>query len=303
MRHFLNDKWSKGELERLNAEPWMVELLKANPSYCSWGPHEDYMWVRGRDEGPDEFGRKPSGGWDARVLCESWSARCPSDLDDLNEVVNFYFELERDSETCGLCAGSGYHPDAQWISESFYEHSSPFTAQTAQQREAALIIAGFGDKLPREPLHGRNNFPPQEVLARYGEGFYEFCTEMARGSGFWSDKLTNDEEAALTAAGRSKCGIVGHDATNRGILIEQRCKRFGVPLHCEACGGHGSVFTESGAHVNLILWVLHPRKGASRGVEIKRIQQAELPEVKAFLAEAARRNAERFSRIAAIGGA
>jgi hypothetical protein len=61
----------------------------------------------------------------------------------------------------------------------------------------------------------------------------------------------------------------------------------------------GYVYTEDTAHVNLVLWLLHPRKGCSRGVEIQRIQQEDLPEVFEYLRKAADRNAERFSKIPA----
>lgn len=89
----------------------------------------------------------------------------------------------------------------------------------------------------------------------------------------------------------------GHDAINRHILIEARLKRFGIPKTCTVCDGHGYEYIEPEAHVNLILWILHPRKGCSCGAEIQRIQQDELKEVFAFLRTAAKRNAERFSKI------
>jgi hypothetical protein len=50
----------------------------------------------------------------------------------------------------------------------------------------------------------------------------------------------------------------------------------------------------------LILWWLHPRKGASRGIEIKNIQECDRPAVIDFLKEAAQRNADRFSKVTAI---
>jgi hypothetical protein len=55
--------------------------------------------------------------------------------------------------------------------------------------------------------------------------------------------------------------------------------------------------------LGLVLWILHPRKGASRGVSIARVERTELPAVATWLQEAAERNAERFagtSRFAAI---
>ena len=43
MRIYPSDDYDKEELERLNAEPWMVELLKCNPEYPFFGNYEDYM--------------------------------------------------------------------------------------------------------------------------------------------------------------------------------------------------------------------------------------------------------------------
>lgn len=43
MRTYPSDDYDKKELERLNAEPWMVELLKCNPQYPYWWNYEDYM--------------------------------------------------------------------------------------------------------------------------------------------------------------------------------------------------------------------------------------------------------------------
>ncbi len=55
MRYFDED-----EAARLNAEPWQLALLKANPSYLGWGPHEDYMWKEGS-------------GWDSRIVVPTCS--------------------------------------------------------------------------------------------------------------------------------------------------------------------------------------------------------------------------------------
>jgi hypothetical protein len=69
--------------------------------------------------------------------------------------------------------------------------------------------------------------------------------------------------------------------------------------NCEACNGNGSTYTGP-ATLDLVLWVLHPRKGASRGWTIKNIQHEELPEVYAFLRTAAASNAKRFATIPAV---
>lgn len=275
------NEWDREELERLAAQPWQLDLLKLNPDYVSWGPHEDYMWKKGD-------------GWDSRQLHDSWRAFGPWELDDLNEVVNFYFEVARSSETCKTCTGNGYHPDAQWITESFYQHSSPFTHSTVQEEMSKDVLRRFGSEFPE--LHGRGVYPSPETMARYGEAFRDFCEQMRDGEGFWGNKITPDEEQALRAAGRSWGGPIGHDAINRGILVERRCERLGVPRTCPTCDGHGSVFTAPAAHVNVVLWVLHPRKGCSRGVEV-RITEGDLPAVFDYLSRAAQRNADRFKAV------
>lgn len=294
MRNYPTDEYDQKELARLNCEPWQVELLKLNPGYCSWGPHEDYMWKEGS-------------GWDSRVIVENWKA-FNFELDDLNECVNFYFQLNRESKDCPVCNGNGCHPDAQWISESFYGHSTPFRRQNARELESIAVLASFGGEGPKRAVSG---FPSGEVLERYGREFRDFCEEMRSGGGEWHHKITDDEYEALKASNRHRKaksasevnaieragGMDGHDAINRGILIEARCKRLGVPHYCEECEGHASVFTEPKAHVTLVLWMLHPRKGCSRGVEVTRIEESELPAVRAYLRKAADRNAERFSRI------
>lgn len=237
MRHF-----DQEEADRLNAPLWMLDLLKLNPSYVSWGPHEDYMWNNGD-------------GWNGRQIYETWADFGPWELNDLNEVVNFYFSINRASEDCRACCGNGYHPDGQEIVNSFYSHMNPA---------------------------GKH----------------------------WHDDITQDELDALIEAGRIKPPMtvaqvnamqhgrcLGHDGINRHILTKARLNRFGIPHECPACQGHGYVFTEPDAHTSLTLWVLHPHKGCSRGVEITRIQQEELPAIFEYLRQAADRNAQRFHGI------
>lgn len=294
------------EAARLNAEPWMLELVEMNPSYTCWGPHEDYM---AKGDG------KPGDGWDARQLCKSWREFGPWGVDDLNEIVHFYFEVDRESERCLMCNGESIHPDGQWITRSFYHHSSPFTVPDDREREAKQVMARFGCTFDTGVL-GRGTLPPDEVINRYGLPFLEFCVRTIERGGCWRDDITEDEAAKLVEAGRGKIdklftaddfnsaergegrrrGFIGHDAINSWILCKQRCERLGVPYTCPQCEGHGHTFTTPSAHVNLILWYLHPRKGCSRGVEV-RITRDDLPAVFDLLRQAAERNAERFSKL------
>lgn len=68
------------ESAELGAEQWQIDLVKANPDYTCWGPHEDYMATRGQ-------------GWSDSQVFHSWNAFGPWGLDDLNECVNFYFSV------------------------------------------------------------------------------------------------------------------------------------------------------------------------------------------------------------------
>jgi hypothetical protein len=340
MRSPATEEYEKKELEKLNPAEWMIPLLAMNPEYVYWGPHEDYMWKRGKSEGLDDLGREGSSSWDSRVLIPTWKQfyhgnpdasefeRGGWTLDEMNECVHFYFEINRESKNCEVCDGQGYHPDAMWISESFYSHSSPFTQKTHQQEMASLVMQSFGSRKSNDIL-GRGGFPKRAVREKYGKAFEEFCHEMET-YGQWNDRITQDEVQALLDGGRlwdhtrhvdkdkgwvdndpmvvptaeevnaaqRRGGMGGHDAINRGILIRQRCKRLGVPLYCEKCKGDGSYYVADECHVSLILWWLHPRKGCSRGIEIKRIEETDLPEIFGFLNEANERNMERFKHVA-----
>ena len=285
------------EAVRLTVEPWMLDLLSMNPSYTLWGPYEDYMAAGGQ--------------WNSPVVHDRWS-EYEVTLDELNELVNFYFEVERESIDCETCAGTGTHPHARWVSESFYHHSSPFTTPTVQEQQAAAIMSRFGGG--ERPRVATNGYPPADVLGAYGPAFTEFCERMKQ-RGDWNDDITQEEVQALIDAGRirdpsatveqvnaTQHQVAGgllrtHDAINRWVLVEARCKRFGIPYRCPDCEGHGSQFTAPSAHVGLVLWVLHPRKGCSRGWHIKRVEQSDLPAVFAHLRAAAERNAQRFARI------
>lgn len=316
-----DSKYDQEELARLNAAPWQFDLLALNPDYVFWGPHEDYMMKNG------------DSGWDKPILRDSWPELISDlQLDELNEVVNFYFEVDRKSKKCPTCGGCGYHPDAQWVSESFYTCSSPFTKATVDEYRAEELLKGFGADFENTAL-GRNSFPPEEVLAKYSPAFREFCEAMRDGDGHWNDKITQDEVDALVSEGRlmdctheivdgkwmlknppchptaeevnsgqhergpKALGIM-HDSINSGILVRIRCERLGIPCTCDACEGHGHVFVSPTAHVNFVFWLIHPRKGASRGVEVKNIQESDLPSIFEFLQQAAKRNAERFAKVA-----
>ena len=101
--------YDEDEAEEINAEQWQIDLLNLNPEYVSWGPHEDYMCAI-------------KTGWSSRIIYNTWKDFGPWELNELNECVNFYFSLDRESKECHSCNGNGYHKDAQTIVNTFYSH-------------------------------------------------------------------------------------------------------------------------------------------------------------------------------------
>lgn len=275
------------EVEELGAKPWMLRALTLNPSYIGWGPFEDYMCQK---EGGDY-------GWAQHHFIGTW-AEFKWTPDDLNVVANFYFHITRESEYCKTCGGTGAHPDAQWITESWYRNDSPFTTPDWREIQAKSVMERICGPRGVEPVIPRGQGPKSDLylamVAKYGEPFTEHCMDTIGNGGEWSTNLTQDEVDALwdnkrlgmefkdkpTAEqvnlwARSNRGI-GHDAINRSICCEARLKRLGIPHLCEACKGSGAVYTVPEPRLELVIWMLHPRKGCGRAVVVKDIKEEEV---------------------------
>lgn len=188
------------------------------------------------------------GNWTSTIDYASWPAFAEgwgaNDV-DMNLVADFYFTEGHDSRECAACDQSGYNEATKQIADDFYD------------------FAGTGRK--------------------------------------WNAAITEDEVAALGAHGRLTCGKAVpsvdevnaaqargfmadycHDAINRWILVETRARRLGVWGQCTECGGEGSIRL-SADYIVLNLWMLHPRKGASRGIEVRGVTRDDLPAIREFL--------------------
>lgn len=108
MRYYPEGQYDWNEIKEmgLRKNDWKLNMLKKNPDYLNWGNYEDYMI-------------KKEKGWDSPVeldtIKELW------ELDDLNELVNFYFNIYRKNEECRECKGSGYNRETNQISEDWYD--------------------------------------------------------------------------------------------------------------------------------------------------------------------------------------
>ena len=256
MRNYPETEYDRAELADLNAEPWMVELLRQNPSCNAWGPGEDYMTAESHK----------THGWRGLMSWDSWS-QFSFTIDDLNIVANFHFELHRPSTSCEACGGSGYATAARRVADAFYDFD-----KTGSRWCGAITL----DEAQALVDQGRL----QDAPAVLDQAFVDSVNEANR---------TYDPQHWK----------LHHDASNRTILVNARCKRLGYDRKCHMCLGKGYVYTAPAAQVQLVLWVLHPRKGASRGAVVGNIQQEDLPGVYAMLRRAAEQNAQRFARIPA----
>lgn len=258
----------------LRCPKWVKKQLALNPSYCSWGIFEDYMW----DGSSEPMLSATATGWGASLQFDTWKEFGPWALDELNVCANFYFFADRTGHRCVACGGSGQNPETRQIEEDFYDFSN-----TGRR---------WCDKITQD-----------EVQALVDRGRLRVYDPGKRAWAAPDPVPAAAEINALNSRHGAPGRFTSHDAINRWILIEARAKRLGVYGHCPACKRRGTIFTEPKAHLGLMLWWLHPRKGASRGIRIDRVERSELPQVHAFLREAAKQNTERFSAILETAGA
>lgn len=226
-------------------------------SYIGWAPGDDYMG---------------DSGWSENLTFATWDEfRGFTQGDpDLNVVADFYFRLIHDAVKCKACEGSGLNPETQQIAEDFYDF-----ARTGRR---------WCDRITQDEV---------EALVEHNR-LGVFTREFVPGEG-WKDRHppympTADE---VNAAER-KVGLMVHDAINRWILVETRAKRLGVYGRCTACGGGGEIRTGPD-RLEMLLWVLHPRKGASRGVTIWSVEPERLGDVKTYLRACHQHAAMRFA--------
>lgn len=244
MRYYPEDKYDWKELidMGLKKDDWKINVLKMNPDYCGWGNYEDYMFNKNKD-------------WTSPVEIET--VKDIWELDDFNELINFYFEIYRKSKDCEECEGSGYNKETLQISKDWYDFDNKGTR--------------WCDKITQD-----------EVEALWNEGRLKFDFK----------EIPTAEEINK----REKSGFM-HDAINRIICIEQRAKRLNVYGLCSKCKGKGYLYTDNEPHLGLQMWFIHPRKGCSRGVFLKNIEKEEFNEVIKYLKKANERNNNRFSKL------
>lgn len=268
--------YDEDDAQVLKAEQWQLDLLETNPTYPHWGNYEDYM--------------SDGSGWSAPVEYDNWGSQFR--LDDLNELVNFYFEIRRENHQCPHCEGTGLNHETKKISEEWYSFDNTEYINISRDRRynnkawcyhlteievEALVKAGRLSDL-------------MDAWYRYNEGAWARFQDKE-----WHPCEKPEYPTPEKVNAWAKTGM-GHDAINQWTAVRARAEHlgvYGVCTHCE----DGVIYEEPFARVGIQLWYLHPIKGCSRGVYIKNITQEDIPSVFAYLIEAKERNSDRFAKI------
>jgi len=176
---------------------------------------------------------------------------------------------------CEACAGTGYSQAAKRIADEWYGYapfdpagtgSRPFGPDHPKVRALAernVDAEHHGGSMSREYLVRRE----AERLAGMWDG--QWCHHLAQadvdalaaadrlwdftrrprteeqrqalGDGYWMSE-PNGYRPTAAEINEWSLGGMGHDAINRGVCVEARCKREGLSLRCPACDGEGEVW-------------------------------------------------------------
>lgn len=283
IRYYPENQTEIDEAIANGAEQWMLDVLKGNYSYLGWGNGEEYMCDK-------------NGGWNSPM--EEKTVEGLVEQDDLNEVAHGYFFVHRESSKCTACDCTGYNPETRVLSERWYH--DPSNNRSSNLWYGRNLSEGWqyditDDEIEALVRSGRlSDLVPERVL------FDDEIGSWIRHDGSkWvpcdPPKMPSKDE--VNAWARKS---IGHDAINRGICVRTRATRLGFYGKCQVCGGDGRVHVEDEAHLGLQLWILHPHKGASRGMVIKDVTEDDLPLIRAYFRKAIERTIARMGGIAGM---
>lgn len=133
----------------------------------------------------------------------------------------------------------------------------------------------------RESIHyDKYNLTEDDVIGLYEDGWLKTKPENIHD--FW----TNPEYSHFNI-----------DALRIHTIIKRRAEKKGFNYFCNCCDGDGCLDVDKEYSLALQLWILHPRKGSSKGVLIHNITEQDLPEVFKLLNTARERFNAKFDKI------
>lgn len=182
-----------------------------------------------------------------------------SELDDYNECAHFYFDIVRDHKPC-VCA-----------------KKVPYCAGNSPELQDAYLAVQPSD------------IDEDDLTALVAGNCFQGETKpsLAEVNAFNAKVKPSNLFHPLAWANQDYY---------KYIIAKSRTERRGHPTECAECQGSG-VYWLGEAKLNLVLWWLYPRKGASGGVTIEDVKQEDMPKVLAWLRHAAERNAAKFVNI------
>ncbi len=131
-----------------------------------------------------------------------------------------------------------------------------------------------------------------------GNGFNTKTLELYNSFNQWIGTLTPEEIASVRPPDKTW----GYDSLDRFDITKKRATDGGFYGGCEICGETGEVFTEPDCHLGLYLWLLYPRKDASRFVFIRDITEQDLPDVIKYLQTGKNLMQAAYSNLPHLGG-
>ncbi len=133
--------------------------------------------------------------------------------------------------TCNPCGGSGYNSATKQVADEFYDHdgdgSRRWCDNITQDEVEALVKEDRLWDFTRVPLNEKQREDVRKKMAAGGNSWLPY----ENGRIPTADEVNRWNQRGL-----------GHDAINRWILIETRCKRLGIWGKCKICKGHGEKF-------------------------------------------------------------
>jgi len=290
MRYYPDPESLEEEIKNSAAELWMVEQLRRNYSYVSWGPHEDYQGVADLSD-PNSPRKFPN--W-ASFRKGFTPNKHPVTHQDRSggEVVGWYFNIARETTKCVRCDGGGLNPESKKISDDWYDFARTgrrWDKKLTQDEVDALLENGRLSSFVNVSTRGELDALVENgrITAERAEELWDsrdkkFDREFDADDGItkhyrvhikWRDAVPVDEVN----------GRESHDGINKWICVETRCKRLGVWGYCEACGGRGYMPVDLKGRLQLVLWIVNPATGQNYGLEVDNIEEDEIEDVHDFL--------------------
>lgn len=283
-------------LEEYACEAWMIEELRRNPGYCNWGPREDCQWIEETDDpnSPRQFST-----WAHFKRCFTVGKHPETTADRSGgEIVNWYFQLDRLRRVCSDCKGSGLNLETKKLWDEWYSYPPGDGWQSRLEQDEIDALVEHGRlrsfvEMPTlsslEDLVAEGKIDRAEADARWERR--DKSKDRIAGDGVvsnhtvrWRDHVPAEEVNAQKSA--------FSDQVTQHICVEVRAKRLGVYGLCPTCEGEGCVFVERRGRLSMVFWCVNPRTGQNYGIDVRDIDEGDLPEIYEFVRTCGQRLAD-----------